>query len=145
MMVWQEHARNEWSVSIERILDRSEGGPAPAGTGCDPFSVADPVTVEEFLWAAGFREVTFTDVHVPIFFGPDTSTALEWVSGFSSTREAVERLHPAAAEHALQRLSETLAAHAGERGVWFDSRAWIVEARRTHQSQEPSVGISTFE
>jgi hypothetical protein len=40
------------------------------------------------------------------------------------------RLDAAAAERALERLRETLAGHAGERGVWFDSRSWIVEARR---------------
>jgi SAM-dependent methyltransferase len=35
-----------------------------------------------------------------------------------------------AIERALGRLREALAAHAGERGVWFDSRAWIIEGRR---------------
>jgi hypothetical protein len=33
-------------------------------------------------------------------------------------------------ELALERLRETLVAHAREGGVWFDSRAWIVKARR---------------
>ncbi len=40
------------------------------------------------------------------------------------------RLGAAAAERAFERLREVLAAHASERGVWFDSRAWIIEARR---------------
>jgi hypothetical protein len=40
------------------------------------------------------------------------------------------RLDAAAAEQALERLGEAIAAHAGEGGVWFDSRAWIVEAHR---------------
>jgi hypothetical protein len=36
---------------------------------------------------------------------------------------------PAAAERALGRLREMLAAHLADDGVWFDSRAWIVSAR----------------
>jgi len=31
---------------------------------------------------------------------------------------------------ARARLRETLAAHASGDGIWFDSRAWIVTARR---------------
>ena len=37
---------------------------------------------------------------------------------------------PAAVEHALGRLREMLAGHLSGDGVWFDSRAWIVSARR---------------
>jgi hypothetical protein len=87
--------------------------------------------VEAILGAAGFGEATFTDVHQPVYYGPDVAAALEWVGGFSSTRELLMRLGAAAAERALERLREALAAHASERGVWFDSRAWIIEARRS--------------
>jgi len=129
MMVWQEHEDNEWSVAIERALGRA-GSPSPAPEGREPFSLADQDTVEAILGAAGFGEATFTDVHQPIYYGPDVAAALEWAGGFSSTRELLMRLDAAAAEQALGRLREALAAHAGEHGVWFDSRAWIVEARR---------------
>jgi hypothetical protein len=42
----------------------------------------------------------------------------------------LKRLDPVAAERALERLRETLVAHASGDGIWFDSRAWIVTARR---------------
>jgi hypothetical protein len=42
----------------------------------------------------------------------------------------LKRLDPAAAARAVRRLRETLAAHLSEDGVWFNSRAWIVTARR---------------
>ena len=122
MMVWQEHEHNEWSVAIERALGR-EGSPVPAPEARAPFSLADQDTVEAILGAAGFGEATFTDVHQPVYYGPDVAAALEWVRGFSSTRELLMRLDAAAAERALDRLREALAAHASERGVWFDSRA----------------------
>jgi SAM-dependent methyltransferase len=128
MMVWQRHEDNEWSVAIQGALAGEGSVPAPEGR--EPFSLADQDTVEAILGAAGFGEATFTDVHQPVYYGPDVAAALEWVGGFSSTRESLTRLGAAAAEQALERLRDALAARAGERGVWFDSRAWIIQARR---------------
>ena len=128
MMVWQGHERNEWSLAIEEAL--GDSGDAPASEGADPFSLADPAKVEEILEAAGFADVTFTDVHRLIYFGRDLAAALEWVRGFTCTKEVLARMGTASAERALGRLRATLAAHARRDGVWFDSRAWIVRARR---------------
>jgi hypothetical protein len=36
--------------------------------GPDPFSLAEPATVEGILGAAGFAEVSFTDVHEPVYY-----------------------------------------------------------------------------
>jgi SAM-dependent methyltransferase len=130
MMVWQDHHRNEWSVSIQRSLSGSEQAPTPAPGTLDPFSLADPTAVERILDAAGFTGVTFGDVQEPVFYGRDVSSALDFVGRFTCTNDALTRLGPASAERALDRLRETLAAHADERGVWFDSHAWIVTARR---------------
>jgi hypothetical protein len=55
--------------------------------------------------------------------------ALDWVRGFTCTREALDRLDPAAEARADGRLREMLAAHLSGDGVWFDSRAWIITAR----------------
>ena len=85
--------------------------------------------MEGILDAAGFAEVTFTDVHEPVYYGPDVAAALDWVRGFTCTNDVLKRLDAAAAERALERLRETLAAHTSGDGVWFDSRAWIVTAR----------------
>jgi len=125
MMVWQGHERNEWSVSIERALSASVDP-----EGLDPFSLSDPATVRRILDTAGLSDVTFTDVRQPIYYGQDVVAALEWVGGFACTREALDRVDPTGREVALERLREALVAHAREDGVWFDSRAWIVEARR---------------
>jgi SAM-dependent methyltransferase len=130
MMVWREHDRNEWSLVIERALASGTETPAasPATTG--PFSLADPTLTAQMLGAAGFVEASFTDVHVPVYYGPDVAAALEWIRGFSSVKDVLPRLDPAAVERALDRLREALAAHVRSRGVWLDSRAWIVAARR---------------
>ena len=129
MLVWQGHEDNQWSVVIDGALGAA-GSPVPAPQGREAFSLADQGTVVAILGAAGFGEVTFAEVHQPVYYGPDVAAALEWVGGFSSTREVLLGLGAAAAERALERLGEALAGHASEAGVWFDSRAWMVEARR---------------
>ena len=56
--------------------------------------------------------------------------ALDWVRGFTSTSEVLKRLHPAAAARAVARLREALSTHLSEDGVWVNSRAWVITARR---------------
>jgi SAM-dependent methyltransferase len=130
MMVWQASDRNEWEMAIRRSLAGPEGSAAVASAGPDPFSLADPPTVTKILEAAGFADVTFTDVREPMYFGPDVATALDWICGFACTREVLDRLDPDAATRALGRLRVMLTEHRGGKGVRFDSRAWIVTARR---------------
>lgn len=130
MMVWQAHDRNEWDAAIRRSLTGPEGSAAAASAGPDPFSLADPPAVTKILETAGFADVTFTDVREPMYFGPDVATALDWIRGFACTREVLDRLDPDAAARALGRLRVMLAEHRGDKGVRFDSRAWIVTARR---------------
>jgi hypothetical protein len=86
--------------------------------------------VEGILDAAGFTSVTLTDVREPVYCGADVTTALAWVCGFACTGDVLKRLDQASAARALERLRETLAARASDDGVWFDSRAWLVAARR---------------
>jgi SAM-dependent methyltransferase len=128
MMVWQEHERNEWSLAIEEALGADR--PSSPSEAPDPFTLADPAVTEGVLHSAGFTDVAFIDVRRPISYGPDVAAALEWVRGFTCTSEALASLGPVAADRALARLRDTVASHAGNDGVWFDSRAWIVKARR---------------
>jgi hypothetical protein len=111
--------------------------------GPDPFSLADPPAVTEILNAAGFADVAFTDVHEPVYYGPDVAAALDWVRGFACTSELLSRLDPAAAARTAGRLRETLAAHLSEDGVRFDSRAWIVTARRRWEADTAPLGPTT--
>ena len=130
MMVWQAHERNEWDVAIRRSLGQPSGR-SPVLPG-DRIRSRSPTrrTVTEILQAAGFAGVAFTDVHEPVYYGPDVAAALDWVRGFTCTSEVLRRLDPAAAARAVERLREALAAHLSDDGVWFDSRAWIVAANQ---------------
>jgi SAM-dependent methyltransferase len=128
MMVWQDAKRNEWEVSIRRAMDGAVPVASPAVP--DAFSLADPDMIERILGGSGFSDITLTDVQEPVYYGPDVAAALDWVCRFSSTKEALRQMAPADRERALAALRETLKAHHTGRGVWFDSRAWIVAARR---------------
>lgn len=130
MMVWQDHEANEWSVSIQRDFGGRDAAPIVFPGRPDPFSLADPTTVERILRAAGFAETTFTDVHEPVYYGEDVAAALDWVRGFSYTQDMLQRLDAPSAARAFERLRDTLLAHDRRPGVWFDSRAWIVTASR---------------
>lgn len=126
MMVWQAPERNEWDVTIRQAL----GMTAISAGLPDAFSLADPPAVTEILEGAGFADVTFTNVSEPVYYGPDVDAAMDWVRGFAYTREILRQLDPTAAERAVGRLREALATHFNDDGVWFNSRAWIVTARR---------------
>ncbi len=141
MMLWQAHDRNEWEVAIRQSLAGPEGLAAVAAGAPDPFSLADPPTVTGVLEAAGFGGVTFADVHEPVHYGQDVPAALDWITGFAGTREILNRLDPATAAGALGRLREMLAAHMSDNGVWFDSRAWLVTARRLGLG-DPTAGTT---
>lgn len=130
MMVWQHRDHNEWSRAVTGAFGGSEALAALAPTAPDPFSLADPAALRALLEAAGFCDVAFTDVREPVYYGPDVAAALSWVRGFASISQALSRLDGPAANEALLRLRDALAAHAGADGVWFRSRAWVVTARR---------------
>jgi hypothetical protein len=94
------------------------------------FSLGDPRTVERILETAGFVGVAFEEVHEPVYYGPDVDAALELVLQFSTVQEIAASLTAGERGLALARLREVLDAHRTRDGVWFDSRAWIVAARR---------------
>jgi SAM-dependent methyltransferase len=122
MLTWQAAERNEWTTALRQTLGGS-GGPAA-------FSLADPPAVTGMLETAGFTDIAFADVHEPMYFGADVPAALAWIRGFACTGEILDGREPAEAERIVDRLREMLAAHLTDGGVRFDSRAWLVTARR---------------
>jgi ubiquinone/menaquinone biosynthesis C-methylase UbiE len=130
MMVWQARELNEWIVAIDRALAATEAPVADTSGKLNPFSLADPLTVRDILEHAGFADITFTDIREPVCYGVDIPAALDWILGFTCASEALKRQGPVAAERTVRRLREMLATHAGDDGVWFGSRAWIITARR---------------
>jgi SAM-dependent methyltransferase len=129
LMVWQARERNEWSTGIREALAGDNPVPPPPTDGPHPFSLADPAAAASILTAAGFAEISFTDVREPVYYGPDAAVAFDVVRGLRSTRDLLAGLDSGEAERALDRLRATLAAHQGPDGVLFDARTWIITAR----------------
>ena len=131
MMVWQLAELNEWAMSIARALRSDDAATAtPAPGAPDPFSLGDPDKTRHILDAAGWTDIAFFDVNEPVYYGATVSEALDWVRGFSASRQSLQRMAPADRVRGLDALREMLAAHQSEQGVWFDSRAWLVAAQR---------------
>jgi SAM-dependent methyltransferase len=127
MMVWQARHRNEWTQSIARALT---GDPAPLREAEQAFSLGDPDTVERIFQAAGFEALAFDEVRAPVCYGPDADAALAFVSQFANVSATVGALGEPERERALGRLCQLFETHRTPEGVCFDSRAWIVKARR---------------
>ncbi|HKN96159.1 MAG TPA: methyltransferase domain-containing protein [Pseudonocardiaceae bacterium] len=128
-LVWQDGDRQEWVTTIQRAL----GGNTPPP---DPFSLADPATVAGVLTTAGFTDVTVTDVREPVYYGPDPAAAVDAVRVLRMVSDVLGTLDAGEAEAALDRLRSAMAAHHTGGGVWFDSRAWLVTARRESSTQD---------
>lgn len=65
-----------------------------------------------------------------MYYGPDSATAFDNVYRLLKFQDQLTDLDPATAEQARTRLRATLDAHDTGSGVYFDSRAWLVTARR---------------
>jgi SAM-dependent methyltransferase len=122
MLVWQAYERNMWVTEVDRAVG------APPGSS-EAFSLGDPDTVRRLL--AGFDDIGFDEVHEPVFYGPDAAAAVEFVSAFQSTHDALAAMGPDEARAARDRLHALMDSHrTPDHGVALDSRAWIVTARR---------------
>jgi hypothetical protein len=122
-----------FQVSINgRFWVSTEDKPLPVSVppALNPFALADSAGVAQTLSLAGFAEVCFSDVSEPVYYGVNVADALDRVRSFALTRSLLHAVEPASAERAVRRLRDTLGAHVGVRGIWFDSRAWIVTAVR---------------
>jgi SAM-dependent methyltransferase len=125
-MVWQSQERNEWSGAIQKAL--TSGITASEGAAT-PFSLGDPAVATDLLSEAGFVSMEFIEVHEPVFYGPDVYAAFDALTSLYLVKDALVRTNEPPDEP-LQRLRDLLEAHMTPEGVLFDSRAWIITARR---------------
>jgi hypothetical protein len=93
------------------------------------FSLADRTLTTRILTESGFDSIEFADVHAPVFYGPDADAAHDAIVGlFLATDRLVDP--DSATIDVLQRVRALVNAHLSAGGVLFDSRAWIVTARK---------------
>ena len=128
LLVWQRREDNAWARAFRAALGDAAQPPPP---NLDPFSLGDAAATARLLKGAGFTGIRFEDVQEPVFYGHDLDAVLSIVTGFQETTGALASLSDREAARTVERLRETVAAHhTDEHGVVFDSRSWLITARR---------------
>lgn len=128
-LVWQDSSRQEWNAVIRGAMGLTPGAP-PDLPGSGAFSLADPGKVHAVLTAAGFADVQLVELNEPVYYGPDSATALSAIRSLCMTAAMLGEMNDASSVHAVNRLRLTLEARNNHDGVWFDSCAWLVTACR---------------
>jgi ubiquinone/menaquinone biosynthesis C-methylase UbiE len=127
LMSWQPFEKNEWFRTFRSVLAAGRELPTPVGAS-GPFSLSDPERVRHLLTSAGFTDVRLHGLSEPMYFGPDPDDACRFVS--TQFAGLLDGLDANARAGALDALRAGMVEHRTDRGVLYDSAAWITAARR---------------
>jgi len=137
MSVWRRKIDNGWMYRaqqiVEEIVSRPEDYDEPT-CGPGPFSMADADTVSEILGYAGFEEIAFHRIDLPIMIGHDVDEAMDLVMALGPAGEILRLAGDRAAHlHGKVRdaLREGLSEYSRPDGVWAPASTWVVTARRS--------------
>ncbi|WP_433264138.1 class I SAM-dependent methyltransferase [Actinosynnema sp. CS-041913] len=128
LLTWQPMARNEFVTAFRTALAAGRDLPAPPPDAPGPFSLSDPERVRRLLASAGLVDIRLDGLSEPMYFGRDVADAFAFVS--RQHGGSVQDLDADTRARALAGLRSSLAAHETDEGVWYDSAAWLIEARR---------------
>jgi ubiquinone/menaquinone biosynthesis C-methylase UbiE len=135
MIVWRSLEDNDWLKLSKQVALRHLSPPPDDGQSCGPgpFSMANRDTVREILERAGFSDVAFEPIDVPVTIGKTPAEAVEFLLLIGPAgeilREAGE-LGQAKRPALVAELEQVLAPFQTERGVVMASSSWNVTARR---------------
>jgi SAM-dependent methyltransferase len=128
LLTWQGPGPNEWMRELSSALAAGRHLPPPPPEAPGPFALSDPDRVRAVLGAAGFGGVDLDARQALMWFGGDVDAAHQFVLGLMGWM--LQGLDDAGRNQALDNLRDTLAAHATDGGVMYDSAAWIIRASR---------------
>ena len=128
-VVWQRLEENEWLNALREAFAMGRTLPAPPIGAPGPFGLADPDAVRPLLADAGFVDATLEPVTAPIVVGNDVNDAFGFVQRMPPVRGMLQDLDEQTTAAALERLRESLVAHATPGDVSFGSAAWMLTAR----------------
>ncbi|HEX9466968.1 MAG TPA: class I SAM-dependent methyltransferase [Acidimicrobiia bacterium] len=130
LLAWRPLPENEWLTAIRAALALGRTLPEPPIGAPGPFGLADPDAVTSILTTVGFVDIAFEKVDQPFLFGTDAEDAYRFVSRISVVRGLLEGVAESDQTRALEQLYSTIERHDTGDGVWFDSAAWLITARR---------------
>lgn len=131
MLVWRPLAENEWMTEFRRVAAAGRDLPTPPPNAPGPFAFADPAYTRAVLTAAGFADVQSTEVDAPVYMGPDAESAFTFLCGMGFVKFMLNTLGEDIRARTCDGLRASIEDHAGPEGVFYDSAAWLVTARRT--------------
>jgi hypothetical protein len=126
--VWQGADQQEWVGEIHRALTGERR--THEGRDVGAFSLADPTVATGLLNAVGFSSVKIVGLREPVYYGANASEAHLALASLGMVENIVGDLDATARAHSLDRLVALLDAHDTGKGVWFDSRVWLISARK---------------
>ncbi|ONI70802.1 SAM-dependent methyltransferase [Actinosynnema sp. ALI-1.44] len=123
LLAWQPLDDNAWISTFRTIMAAGRDLPEPQPGGVHAFSLSDPDRVKALLTEAGFAEVRLTGLNETMYFGQDPHDAAEFISS-----QFEKMIEPADRDSVRTELEADMAVHMTERGVEYDSAAWLIEA-----------------
>lgn len=141
MIVWRQIEDNPWLGAAKAVALKHLPQPGADARTCGPgpFSMADQELVTAQMKAAGYVDIRFERVDAPVRMGDSIEDAIGFQLALGPAgevyREAGDRA--AAAHDALVAdLTELLAPHVTDDGVYMDSSSWVVSARNPARNSE---------
>ncbi|MBB5158492.1 class I SAM-dependent methyltransferase [Saccharopolyspora phatthalungensis] len=128
LLTWQAFERNEWMSSFRTALAAGRELPHPPPRGPGPSSLSDPDQVLELLTSAGLGDVRLKSLTEPMYFGRDVDDACQFIAGQFAWM--LDGLEAGTRQRALDNLRASMTDHQTDRGVLYDSAAWLIEAGR---------------
>ncbi|HEY4004343.1 MAG TPA: methyltransferase domain-containing protein [Pseudonocardia sp.] len=127
LLTWQSFERNEFMRAVLTALAAGREVPAPPVDAPSPVALSDPDRVRSLLGAAGFADVRLEGLSEPMDLGADTDAAFAHLCGIHAGM--LRDIDPQTRDRALDNLRASVAEHHTERGVRYDSAAWLIQAR----------------
>jgi SAM-dependent methyltransferase len=135
MIVWRAIEHNEW-LSIPKGIAQAYLPPPPDhGRTCGPgpFSMADSESVKDILSWAGFSDIHFEAMDVPVMVGSSLQEAVDVQLQLGPAGELMREagdLGEARKSQIEAELRRRLAQYETARGVVMDSSSWCITAKR---------------
>ncbi len=128
--VWGVRDKNPWLGVLFDAVSAELGFAVPPPGLPGPFSLSDPGRLRELFVAAGFLDVTITEVYDP-FVAPDFESWWVRVSAMSGPLATMlKAMNPDMAESLTGRLRELVAPYETDAGVELPGLAMVASAHR---------------
>ena len=130
LLSWQHPSKSENFTAIRGALAMGRELPQPPTDQPGPFALADPDRTRSILTEAGFDQIAFDDVALPMRLGQDADDAFDFATSMGVVRGLLQDLEPEAQRQGLEQLRAIIDDRETSEGVNFATRFWLIKARK---------------